>query len=127
MKTKELIVGIKSLKKGLREFSNTLKTIEQGKSVHPQGEKLNFVSLEAARTFLTSKRVELLKLIHHEEPGSIYELAKLADRDLKNVQDDVAILARVGLIDLGQEKHGRGRTVPKVDYDNLEVRLQIAV
>jgi len=127
MKTKELIIGIKSVQKGLQEFSKTLKALEQRKSVQPQQEKLNFVSLEAARTFFTPKRIELLKLIHHKEPSSIYELAKMADRHLKNVQEDVGILARVGLIDLEQEKEGRGRSVPKVDYDQLEVRFQIAV
>src|SRR5258708_7518786 len=127
MKTKELIIGIKSVEQGLGEFSKTLKAIEHGKTVQPQGEKLNFVSLEAARTFFTPKRIELLKLIHHKEPRSIYDLAKLADRHLKNVQDDVGILARIGLIDLEQQEEGRGKSVSKVDYDQLEVRFKIAV
>jgi predicted transcriptional regulator len=127
MKTKELIIGIKSVEQGLKEFSTTLKSLGAGKPVKPKGEKLNFVSLEAARTFFTPKRIELLKLIHHKEPNSVYELAKMAGRDLKNVQQDVGILARVGLIDLEQEKRGRERTTPKVDYDHLEVRFQIAV
>ncbi len=127
MKTKELIIGIKSVEKGLGEFSKTLKALEQGKTVQPQEEKLNFVSLEAARTFFTPKRIELLKLIHHKEPRSVYDLAKLADRHLKNVQDDVGILARMGLIELDHQEEGRGKSVPKVDYDQLEVRFQIAV
>lgn len=127
MKTKELVIGIKELEKGLLDFSNTLKAIEQGKKVQPKGGKINFVSLEAARSFFTPKRIELLNLIHHQEPQSLYELAKLAHRDMKNVQDDVDLLARVGLIDLEHEKQGRERTVPIVSYDNLDIRLQIAV
>src|SRR5258706_15824632 len=127
MKTKELIIGIKSVEKGLGEFSKTLKALEQGKTVQPQEEKLNFVSLEDDRTFFTPKRIELLKLIHHKEPRSVYDLAKLADRHLKNVQDDVGILARMGLIELDHQEEGRGKSVPKVDYDQLEVRFQIAV
>jgi len=127
MKTKELVIGIKSIEKGLGEFSEVLKALEQGKTLTPKKEKLNFVSLEAARTFFTPKRIQLLRLIHHKTPRSIYELAKLADRHLKNVQEDVAILARVGLVDLEQSEEGRSRSVPRVDYDQLEVRFQIAV
>ncbi len=127
MKTKELIVGIKSLEKGLEEFSTTLKALEKGKRLKPQGERLNFVSLEAARQFLTPKRIHLLQIVHRQEPRSIYELAKLADRDVKNVQDDVELLARVGLIELARERTARERIVPRVGYDNLEVRFQIAV
>lgn len=127
MKTKELVLGIKSLEKGLHEFGKTLRALEQGKPVRPQGEKLNFVSLEAARKFFTPRRIELLSLIHHKEPRSIYELAKLAARDLKNVQEDVELLARVGLIELEHERDARERVIPRVDYDNLEVRFQIAV
>ena len=127
MKTKELIVDIKSLEKGLHDFSNTLKAIQHGERVHPKGERLNFVSLEAARKFLTPKRIALLRAVHHHEPRSIYALAKVVERNFKNVKDDVALLAHVGLIELEHERHSRERTIPHVGYDNLEVRFQIAV
>jgi len=127
MKTKELIVGIKSLEKGLEEFSTTLKALQRGERVKPQGERLNFVSLEAARKFLTPKRIDLLRVVHRQEPQSIYELAKSVDRDFKNVKDDVELLARVGLIELEHEHDARERITPRVGYDNLEVRFQIAV
>lgn len=127
MKTKELVIGIKSVEQGLSEMGETLQAIGTGKTLHPQKERLNFVSIEAARTFFTPKRIALLTLIHREQPHSIYELAKLADRNLKNVQEDVALLARIGLIDLEHEKKGRDRSVPKVDYDKLAVRMEFAV
>ena len=127
MKTKELIVGIKSLEKGLEEFSTTLKALQRGERVKPKEERLNFVSLEAARKFLTPKRIELLRAVHRQEPRSIYELAKSLARDLRNVKDDVDLLAQVGLIELEHEHDARERIVPRVAYDNLEVRFQIAV
>jgi len=127
MKVKKLVIDIKSLKEVLQNVAKTIKDIEQGKSVRPQPETINFVSLEAARNFFTPKRIELLTLIHHQEPRSIYELAKMANRHLKNVQDDVAILVRVGLIGLEKKKESRGRNVPKVDYDKLDIRFRIAV
>jgi predicted transcriptional regulator len=39
---------------------------------------------------LTEKRLELLKTIKDRKPSSIYELAKLSGRDLKNVLQDVS-------------------------------------
>jgi len=125
MRIKQLTVGIKSVEKSLKEFAHVVKRAQAGKIVHEAKEEVNFVSLEAFNSFFTPKRMELLKLIHHKHPGSIYELAKIADRDLKNVQDDVALLARVGLVELEQKHEGRGKTVPHVDYDKL--RFEIAV
>src|SRR5476649_2745941 len=103
MKTKELIAGIKSVEKGLEEFSSTLKALQRGERVKPRGERLNFVSFEAARKFLTPKRIELLRAVHRQEPRSIYELAKSLERDLRNVKDDVDLLVQVGLIELEYE------------------------
>lgn len=125
MKVKQLTIGIKSVEEGLKEFAQVLKRAQAGKAVHEAKEEVNFVSLEAFNRFFTPKRMELLKLIHHKHPGSIYELAKIADRDLKNVQDDVALLARVGLVELEQSHAGREKTVPHVEYNTL--RFEIAV
>ena len=125
MKVKQLTIGIKSVEEGLQEFVHAVKTSKGRKVVHKTKEETNFVSLEAFNSFFTPKRMELLKLIHHKHPSSVYELAKIAQRDLKNVQNDVAILARIGLVELEQIYGGRERTVPRVEYDTL--RFEIAV
>jgi predicted transcriptional regulator len=125
MKVKQLTIGIKSAEASLREFTQTVKRTQAGKAVHEAKEEVNFVSLEAFNHFFTPKRMALLKLIHHQHPGSVYALAKMADRDLKNVQDDVALLARVGLVELEQSRKGREKIIPHVDYETL--RFEIAV
>lgn len=43
-------------------------------------------SIEAARNLLTPSRLALLRAIRTKRPGSVYELAKLVGRNLKNVQ-----------------------------------------
>jgi hypothetical protein len=40
MKTKELVIGIKSIETGLEEFGKTLKALERGERVKPQAERL---------------------------------------------------------------------------------------
>jgi len=77
---------------------------------------------------LTDRRLELLRLIHKERPESIKALATLTGCDLKNVNADVHLLARLGFLDFGQETAGsqrRGRKPPRVPY--AAVSLEIAL
>lgn len=89
---------------------------------------LYFTSLEELRQVLTDRRLELLRLIHKERPDSIKALATLAGRDLKNVNADVHLLARLGLLDLTEEKTGpqrRGRKPPRVPYAAVSVEIAL--
>jgi predicted transcriptional regulator len=52
------------------------------------------------RRVLTEKRLELLKTIKEKEPSSVYDLAKILHRDLKNVLQDVAYLQELGIIEV---------------------------
>ena len=90
---------------------------------------LYFTSLEELRQVLTDKRLELLRLIHQKRPRSIKELATLAKRDFKNVSEDVHLLARLGLLDLGEEEASpqrRGRKAPRVPYATVSVEIPLA-
>jgi len=65
---------------------------------------------------LTEKRLELLKTIKEKEPSSVYDLAKILHRDLKNVLQDVAYLQELGIIkvtDTGDKK------IPQFRYDKI--------
>ena len=89
---------------------------------------LYFTSLEELRQVLTDRRLELLRLIHKERPGSIKALATLTGRNLKNVNADVHLLARLGLLDLAEEKTGsqrRGRKPPRVPYAAVSVEIAL--
>ncbi len=67
-----------------------------------------FESLDAVRTVLTEKRLELWRLIRDRHPQSISELSKLAARDFKSIHRDVAVLVAVGLVELKKGKGQRG-------------------
>jgi len=51
-----------------------------------------------------------------------FSLAKLAQRNIKNISDDVKYLAQVGLIEL---KDSANKTSARVNYD--KIMLEIAV
>ena len=103
---------------------------------HDRGEKetlsgqetLYFTSIDELRQILTDKRLELLRLIHTEKPGSIKELAAIAKRDFKNVNTDVHLLTRLGLLNLTEEKvkpRRRGRKSPHVPYAAVSVEIAL--
>lgn len=123
---KTLTIRISPLDEGLKRFRETYKAVEADRPV-ARREGVYFTSLAAARNLLTPRRLALLRAVRTERPRSIYELAKIVGRDLKNVQDDVRTLERYGLVRVSQ-----GRTigkrqvkVPQAVFDEIALRIAI--
>ncbi|MEK7846602.1 MAG: hypothetical protein AAB257_06525, partial [Nitrospinota bacterium] len=91
MKVKKVKIGIKSLKEVLENFAETAEAIERGEKVKKR-RGIYFENLEAFRRALTEKRLEVLHVIKKERPSSVYELAKILNRDAKNVTQDLEYL-----------------------------------
>ena len=125
MRIKNVTIGIRGVKDGLDEFKKVAKAIQSGKAPKKKKDGTYFVSLEAMRRILTPKRLELLHHIRERHPRSVYALAHLCDRALKNVQDDVSLLARIGLVSLSRSRAGRSRLVPRVQYDTLQLQIPV--
>ena len=77
------------------------------------------------RKVLTKERLKILKSIKKYHPSSIYELAKILKRDIKNTFDDVQFLAQAGLIELKKVKDGREKTTPLVHYDKILLEIPV--
>ncbi|MAG08164.1 hypothetical protein CMO89_01720 [Candidatus Woesearchaeota archaeon] len=123
MKIKNIIVEIKPLKDVLKEAAGVMEEIKKGRPVKPK-EGLSFGSVESFREFFTPRRIELLKVIKHKQPGSIYKLAKLTNRDFKSVAVDINILEKYGLIDTKKVSVNGGYKIkPVFDCDKLRVDI----
>ena len=123
---KTLTIQIKSTGDALKGFRETFKAIEAGRRVRRR-EGVYFTSIEAARNLLTPSRLALLRAIRSQRPGSIYALAKMLGRDLKNVQEDLQILERYGLVRMTRE-HGQGKRrvkVPQTLFDQIALKIAI--
>jgi predicted transcriptional regulator len=109
------------------DFAKTFEAVRSGRRI-PKGprEEVGLTSIEAARNFLTRERLALLRAIRTHRPDSLYELAKIVDRDFKNVQEDIRLLERHGLVRIAKEFRGK-RTVkvPRVPFQ--EIALKIAI
>ena len=123
---KTLTIRIEPAEAALEEFRKTFKDVERGRRVDRR-ERVYFTSIEAARNLLTPNRLALLRAVRSRRPGSIYELAKIVDRDLKNVQDDLRIMERYGLIRYGG-CNALGQTPgssPRSLFDQIELKIAI--
>lgn len=77
-------------------------------------------SIKALLSLGTESRIELFKLILNQKPESLYELAKMANKDLGYVSREIKILEGVGLIKLVSEVvDGRERRKPIAQYDRI--------
>src|SRR5947208_8979719 len=107
---KTLTIQIKSAGDALDGFRDTFKAVEARRRISRR-EGIYFTSIEAARNLLTPNRVALLRAVRSGRPGSIYELAKIVRRDLKNVQDYLRLLERYGLIRMADATSSANRRV----------------
>ena len=122
MKVRKVKIGIKDVETLLNEFADAAGAIEAGKKVkHERG--VYFTNIQAFRRALTQKRLELLHAIKTEHPSSINHLARILQRDIKNVAADVRFLEQAGLIDT--KKETSKEIAPHVTYD--KILLEIAV
>jgi predicted transcriptional regulator len=124
MKVKRIDIGIKRLEDSLRDFAETWKSVESGKRVRKE-DGIYFESIDDMRSVLTNNRLAILKVIRENKPQSIYELSKMLGRNLKNVNEDLKLLAEIGLVTLEATKKDRKRIMPHVDY--AKITLEIAV
>lgn len=124
MKVKNMKISIKSKEELFKEAKEVWKKLEKGEKVKKH-EGISFESLESMRKVLTEERLRILKTIKKEHPRSIYELAKILKRDIKNTFDDVQFLSQAGLIDLEKTKDGREKTTPRVNYDKITLEISV--
>ena len=122
---KTVTFTIEPFTEGLKRFKETFEAARAGRPVEPR-ELVGFTSLEAARNFLTRERLGLLRTIKARRPRSIYELARMVGRDLKNVQEDIRILERHGLVRIAKRPRGtRSVRVPRVPFEAIALKIAI--
>ena len=86
----------------------------------------DFEGLSALRKILSNEKARLLHTIKTKKPNSIYNLAKILDRDFKSVSEDIKLLQRFGFIEMISEKTGkRERLKPTVVIDTLNITIKL--
>lgn len=124
MKVKKIDIGIKGLKESLKDFAETWKSLEVGRKIR-KNEGIYFDSIDNMRATLTNNKLLILKTIREHKPKSVYELARILERDLKNVNQDLKLLSEIGLVNLERRETGKKRIIPHVDYSKILMEISV--
>jgi predicted transcriptional regulator len=118
---KSLIVTLKTSTEALDDFKNALKLARKGKLKENHYE-VSFDNKKDFERFV--KNIYLLSMIITYKPRSIYELAKLCNLDVSNLNKIILFFEEFGVLTLREMKVG-GRNVKKpiVEYDKIEFNL----
>ena len=114
-----LVVTVKSSDEFHDQVTDGIESLEQGDSVDSTP-TLSFTSYDDLMETLTPRVLELIEAIRRDEPSSINEAARVVDRDVKNVHDELSRLARLGIIFF--EEDGQSKR-PVVWFDELVINL----
>ena len=123
MKVKKIKINLRSLEDVGKEVTEVVRVVESGESVSPKRHEIVFSDFAALRSFLTPKRLELIRLIRRHAPNSISQLARLAKRDFARVYQDLKLLSEAGIIEIPKGLKGE-KAKPGVAE---EIRLEIVV
>jgi predicted transcriptional regulator len=125
MKIKRVKIGVRPPGAIFDEAAEVIRQLEGGRRVGTQGEWLYFSNVREMGKVLTPKRLELLKVIRDQRPESIRAVAELTGRNVKNVAEDLELLASLGLVEM--EAHGSPgkKRAPRVGYETLTVEVHL--
>jgi len=120
MKAKKAKIILQSVEDIKKEWTKALKGKVKSK---PKGDEIIVMGLDTIAKIFSKTRMEILRTIITQKPQSIYELAKMVDRDFKNVHGDVQFLNDVGLIKLKETGDSRKGLQPIAKYSGIELDL----
>jgi len=114
-----LVVTVTSSSEFHDDIVDGIEALERGDAVGSTP-TLSFTSYDDLMATLTPRVLELIEAISRNEPSSINETARVVDRDVRNVHEELVRLARLGIIFF--EEDGQAKR-PVVWFDELVINL----
>jgi predicted transcriptional regulator len=90
--------------------------------VGPEGTETREFDEEAADRLCRPTSIELLRALVREGPTSIREAARLVDRDVRQVHDNLWKLGELGLVEF--DRSGQSHR-PYVTYERIELEIDL--
>jgi len=95
---KTISIKVGSVEESLAKFKEAWIQAEKGKLKKKPIEILHFENMFLLLKTLSPRRLELMQQLHMQGLSSIRALAKLLNRDYRNVYDDIKALDKIGLV-----------------------------
>ncbi|CCQ34928.1 hypothetical protein HLRTI_003464 [Halorhabdus tiamatea SARL4B] len=114
-----LAVTVKSTDEFHDDVTDGIEGLEEDDAVESTP-TLSFTSYDELMATLTPRVLDLIEAIRQEGPTSINETARIVDRDVKNVHEELSRLAQLGIIFF--EEDGQSKQ-PIVWFNELVINL----
>jgi predicted transcriptional regulator len=114
-----LVVTVKSSREFHDDITDGIETLKRGDEVNSTP-TLSFTSYDDLMGTLTPRVLDLIEAIRREGPSSINDTARVVDRDVKNVHEELSRLAQLGIIFF--EEDGQSKR-PVVWFDELVINF----
>ena len=114
-----LVVTVKTSSEYHDDVTDGIEALERGDTVDSTP-TLSFTSYDDLMETLTPRVLDLIEAIRREEPASINETARVVDRDVKNVHEELSRLAQLGIIFFEEDSQSKR---PIVWFDELVISL----
>jgi len=120
MSLKKLNINFKSKDEFLAQIKSAL---TENKKANDNFDELVFDDISSFKRFMSSNKVEVLMAISRRNPESIYQLAKIVNRQYPHVLKDVKQLQNFGFIKLVDCNGDKKQIRPELlfDYDMIKV------
>jgi len=114
-----LLVTVDSNEEFYEKGHEAIERLKRGEAIE-EADSFSFPNVDLLFETFNSQTMGLLETIAEEEPDSIRETARLVDRDVKNVHQELTELERLGLVQFEQESRAKRPVFP---YDEVMIRL----
>ncbi len=114
-----LVVTVESTDEFHDKVTENIEALERDEAIDSKP-TLSFTSYDDLMATLTPRVLDLIAVIRREEPSSINETARVVDRNVKNVHEELSRLAQLGIIFFDEEGQ---RKRPIVWFDELVITL----
>lgn len=114
-----LVVTVTSASEFHEDVTDAITALDTGEGADATP-TLSFTSYDDLLATLTPRVLYLIEAVRREEPASINEAARVVDRDVKNVYEELGRLAELGIVFL--EEEGQSKR-PVVWFDELVISL----
>lgn len=114
-----LVVTVESTDEFHDDVQSAIAALDRGESVD-SSPTIAFESYDELMATLTPRTLDLIEAIRREEPTSINGTARVVERDVKNVHEELTRLAQLGIVYF--EADGRSKR-PVVWFDELVITL----
>ena len=121
---KKLVVSCKTADQVFEDFKRAAQKVRRGKFHGETEYEISFDNKADFNRFV--RNIPVLSAIIAFKPRSVYELAKLTDADVSNLNKTIQFFEDIGVIRI-KTSSVDGRTVkqPHVEYDEVTFRLAV--